>query len=54
MTSKRMDFNDWCVGVKYIEQNVHLTEERIKLKKLKEGMNRNRKVLNWDHLSAKT
>lgn len=41
---KALDFNDWCKGVKILQNKAHLTPEGLaQLKALKSGMNKGRR-----------
>jgi len=52
LSAKRLDFEDWKQAYELICAGAHLTDEgKIKLWRLKQGMNRQREVFCWKHLA---
>lgn len=50
-TAKRNDYNDWLIAYDKIKNKKHLTDsDKLTIKEIKNNMNKNRKIFNWDHL----
>lgn len=53
LTSKFLDYKDWCLADDYIILKQHYLEEKIiEIGKLKSSMNSSRTYFNWYHLKA--
>jgi hypothetical protein len=51
ITSKKNDFKDWFIVFDLICLNEHLTnEDRVKIKLIKNKINRKRTIFDWEHL----
>jgi len=51
ITSKKNDYKDWLIVYDMISLNEHLTNEgRLKIKRIKNQINKKRTVFDWEHL----
>jgi hypothetical protein len=51
LTSKKLDYNDWCKVDDLMRRNTHPVLDWKSILELKAGMNRNRTLFTWDHLN---
>lgn len=50
--SKSLDFKEWLIVYKMMINKEHLTESgKLKIKTIKQGINRGRTIFNWSHLN---
>lgn len=53
LSTKNLDFKDWCVIYQLILENKHITLEGKQItKKVKANMNKNRIIFDWKHLDV--
>lgn len=51
LTSKRNDYNDWLIVYNFMLEKKHLSDSgKLTIKQIKNNINKNRKIFNWDHL----
>ena len=52
LTAKRNDYEDWVKVFQLMEEKKHLSEDgKLLIKEIKNNINRNRRIFNWDHLN---